>query len=119
MIGVELVATTVAVCLAIAVVALMYGSLASSRPIGQLLGRLYVALFAVVTPYWPLQPTLNVFVAILLWILQWILISAWVGRRVKGLPRPKAFLWTVVSVLVVAVVVDAVLRLLGYRRIYM
>jgi hypothetical protein len=117
-VGIELVATTVAVCFAIAVVALMYGSLFSSRlPFWMQFGWLYVTLFGIVTPYWPLQPRLNGLVAILLWVLQWSLVSALVGRLVEGRERRQSISIAIVTVLVVGIIVNATLRWLGYRLV--
>ena len=113
----ELVATTVALCFAIAVVALMYGSLFSTRTAGLLLGWLYVTLFGIVTPYWPLQPRLNGFVALLLWVVQWSLVSAFVGRIVEGRERRKSILIAMVSVLMVGIIVNVTMRWLGYRLV--
>jgi hypothetical protein len=117
MIGVELVAITVAVCFAIAGVSLMYGSIFSPRTPALWLGWLYVTLFSVVTPYWPLQPRLNGLVALLLWVGQWLLISAWVGRTVEGMDRRKAFLVAIVTVLVAGIIANAAMRWLGYRLV--
>lgn len=116
-VGMELVATSVAVCFGVAVVALMYGSLASPRITGQLLLRLYVILFGIVTPYWPLQPKLNGFVAILLWVAQWTVVSALVGRIIEGRDRRKSISIAIVTVLVVGIIVNATMRWLGYRLV--